>query len=184
MGRPPMMSDPGPRPQALLRPIDGLALIVGVVVGIGIFKVPALVAARIDDPLLILGLWLAGALIMAMGALCYAELASAWPDAGGEYHFLARAFGPALGFLFAWGRLVVVQTGAIALVAFVLGDYAQRLLDLGSHGASVYAALAVIMVAGANIAGTRLSVGVQREAHLIRVAPNSRFARVGQLVRP
>ncbi len=175
---------PAARPQAHLRPIDGLALIVGVVVGIGIFKVPALVAARIDDPLLILGLWLAGALIMAVGALCYAELASAWPDAGGEVHFLTRAFGPALGFLFAWGRLVVVQTGAIALVAFVFGDYAQRLLDLGPYGASVYAALAVIMVAGANIAGTRVSAGIQRVIAITLVAVVAVAALLGFIIDP
>ena len=181
-----MTVDPAaaPRPQALLRPIDGLALIVGVVVGIGIFKVPALVAARVDDPLLILGLWLAGAVIMLMGALCYAELASAWPDAGGEYHFLTRAFGPALGFLFAWGRLVVVQTGAIALVAFVFGDYAQRLLDIGSHGASVYAALAVIAVAGANIAGTRLSARVQIVIAATVVAAVGVAALIGFFIDP
>jgi amino acid transporter len=181
-----MTVDPaaGAQPQALLRPMDGLALIVGVVVGIGIFKVPALVAARFDDPLLILSLWLAGAVIMLVGALCYAELASAWPDAGGEYHFLARAFGPAVGFLFAWGRLVVVQTGAIALVAFVFGDYAQRLLDLGPYGASIFAASAVIVVAGANITGTRLSARVQRVIAAILVAAVAVAALLGFVITP
>ena len=173
---------PRPRPQALLSPMDGLALIVGVVIGIGIFKVPALVAARFDDPLLILGLWLAGAVFMAVGALCYAELASAWPDAGGEVHFLSRAFGPAVGFLFAWGRLVVVQTGSIALVAFVFGDYAQRLLDLGPHGASIYAALAVIAVTGANVAGTRASVRIQRVIAAILVAAVAVAALLGFVI--
>ena len=69
-----MTVDPaaGARPQALLSPMDGLALIVGVVIGIGIFKVPALVAARFDDPLVILSLWLAGAVIMLVGALLLA----------------------------------------------------------------------------------------------------------------
>lgn len=181
-----MTVDPaaGARPQALLSPMDGLALIVGVVIGIGIFKAPALVAARFDDPLVILSLWLAGAVIMAVGALCYAELASAWPDAGGEYHFLARAFGPAVGFLFAWGRLVVIQTGSIALVAFVFGDYAQRLLDLGPHGASIYAALAVIVVAGANVAGTRLSARIQRVVAASLVAAVAVTALLGFVITP
>src|SRR5690606_14524662 len=113
---------PSAVPREALRVRDGGALMVGIVVGIGIFKTPSLVAARLDDPLAILALWAAGALVVLIGALCYAELASAWPDAGGEYHFLVRAFGPPVGFLFAWGRLAVVQTGAIAAVGFVLGD--------------------------------------------------------------
>ena len=148
-------------PQTLLRPRDALALMVGMVVGIGVFKSPSLVALKLDDPVLILGLWVVGALFMLIGLLCYAELATGWPDAGGEYHFLARAYGPGLGFLFAWGRLAVVQTGAIAMVAFVLGDYAQRLLYLGPHGASIYAALGVLCLTALNIRGTRMSANVQ-----------------------
>ena len=134
---------------------------VGMVIGIGVFKAPALVAARLDEPFLILGLWAVGGLVALIGALCYAELASNYPDAGGEYHFLARAFGPGTGFLFAWGRLAVVQTGAIAAVAYVFGDYAQQILPLGSAGPALYAALAVIALTALNIDGTRISARVQ-----------------------
>lgn len=174
----------GARPRALLRPWDGLALMVGMVIGIGIFKVPSLVALKLDDPLLILGLWVAGAAIMLVGALCYAELASAWPDAGGEYHFLHRAYGPGTAFLFAWSRLAVVQTGAIAMVAFVLGDYAQRLLDLGPYGASVYAGLAVAAMAGINISGTRLSARVQNLLAALLVTAAVVAAGLGFLLTP
>lgn len=149
------------QPGKLLGVRDAVALMVGMVVGIGVFKVPALVALRLDDPLVIIGLWGLGALIVLVGALCYAELASTHPDAGGEYHFLALAFGPGFAFLFGWARLVVVQTGAIAAVAFVFGDYAQRLMHLGPFGASIYAALAVIGLTTLNIRGTRLSAYVQ-----------------------
>jgi len=153
--------DPTSAPRPVLGVGDGVALMVGMVVGIGVFKAPSLVVARIDDPVLILLLWVAGGLIVLVGALCYAELASAFPDAGGEYHFLRRAFGPATAFLFAWGRLTVVQTGAIAAVAFVLGDYAQQLYDLGPAGPPVYAALAVVALSALNIRGTRTSARVQ-----------------------
>ncbi|HEX9808445.1 MAG TPA: amino acid permease [Alphaproteobacteria bacterium] len=148
-------------PRAALRVSDGLALMVGMVVGIGIFKAPSLVASRLDDPWVILGLWVAGALVVLVGALCYAELATAFPDAGGEYHFLTRAFGPATGFLFAWGRLAVVQTGAIAAVGFVLGDYAQELLHIGPMGPSLYAGAAVIGLTALNVRGTPVSARVQ-----------------------
>jgi APA family basic amino acid/polyamine antiporter len=134
---------------------------VGMVVGIGVFKSPSLVALKLDDPVLILGLWAVGAAFMLIGLLCYAELAANWPDAGGEYHFLTRAFGAPVGFLFAWGRIAVVQTGAIAMVAFVLGDYAQRLWDLGAFGPSIYAALGILGLTALNIVGTRVTAGAQ-----------------------
>lgn len=168
-------------PRPLLRVGDGVALMIGMVVGIGIFKAPALVAARIDDPLLILLLWIVGAAIVLVGALCYAELASSFPDAGGEYHFLARAFGPAVAFMFAWGRLTVVQTGAIAAVAFVLGDYAQRLFDLGPFGAPIYAAVGVVTLSALNIAGTRNSARFQNLLAAVLVAVTLAAALIGLL---
>jgi APA family basic amino acid/polyamine antiporter len=70
---------------------------------------------------------LLGGLGALIGALCYAELASAYPHAGGEYHVLRRAFGSLAGFLLGWSRLTVLQTGSIALLAFVAADYAVRL---------------------------------------------------------
>ncbi len=157
-------------PKALLRPRDALALMIGMVVGIGVFKAPSLVALRLDDPILILALWGLGAVFMLIGLLCYSELASTWPDAGGEYHFLTRAYGPALGFLFAWGRLAVVQTGAIAMVAFVLGDYAQRLYGLGAFGSSAYAALAIVGLTALNIAGTRITASAQNTLAAVLVS--------------
>jgi len=130
-----------PRPS--LRVADAVAIVVGIIVGAGIFKTPALVAGNVDGlgPLVLA--WSAGGLISLIGALCYAELASAYPDAGGDYHFLTRAFGRRLAFLFAWARLTVIQTGSIALLAFVLGDYASAVLPLGPYSTALYAAVVV-----------------------------------------
>lgn len=141
--------------------LDGAAVIVGMVVGIGIFGFPPLVAMHAPTPAVYIGLWLAGGLVMLVGALCYAELGSAYPDSGGEYHYLTRAWGRPVGLLFAWARGTVVQTGAIAAVAFIYGDYAQRLLPLGAHGPAVHAAIAVIALTAVNIIGTRQSKAAQ-----------------------
>jgi len=81
--------------------------------------------------------------VSLIGALCYAELASAYPHAGGDYYYFQRAFGDWMGFLFAWARLAVIQTGSIALLAFVFGDYASELWSLGPHSSSIYAAVAI-----------------------------------------
>jgi amino acid transporter len=93
--------------------------------------------------------------------LCYAELATTYPHAGGDYHYLRRAFGQRLSFLFAWARVSVIQTGSIALLAFIFGDYATQLLPLGEFSSSLYAALAVTALTGLNLAGVRQGTRTQ-----------------------
>lgn len=140
---------------------DAVTILVGVVVGIGIFGFPPLVALNAPSAGAYMGLWVAGGLVMLVGALCYAELGSAYPDAGGEYAFLGRAWGPDVALLFAWARCSIIQTGAIAAVAFIFGDYAQVLLPLGDHGPAVYAALVVAALTVLNVLGSMESRRVQ-----------------------
>ncbi len=140
---------------------DGVAVLVGVVIGVGIFGFPPLVAQQADTALIYMGLWFAGGLVMLVGALCYAELGSTYPHAGGEYHYLRRAWGGGVGLMFAWARGSVIQTGAIAAVAFIYGEYAQQLLPLGDHGVAVHASLAVIGLTALNVLGTRESKRLQ-----------------------
>jgi amino acid transporter len=141
--------------------IDTVAVIVGIVVGAGIFKLPSLVAANVGSGSDFLLLWCLGGLISLVGALCYAELATTHPHAGGEYHYLSCAFGREVGFLFAWARLSVMQTGSLALLAFLVGDYLSELLPLGNYSASVYAALVTICLTGFNVLGIELGKWVQ-----------------------
>ncbi len=133
---------------------SSMTVVIGIVIGIGIFRLPPIVAANSVNELQFMLFWLAGGLISLTGALCYAELSSSMPDAGGEYFFLRKAFGPATGFFLSWGRMTVIQTGSVALVAFILGDYATVILDLGPYSSSLYAAAVVIVLTGLNILGT------------------------------
>ncbi|SMO42220.1 APC family permease [Fodinibius sediminis] len=153
-------SDPG-QPRQIFNNLSAAAVVIGIVVGIGIFRLPSMVAQNASSELHYLGFWLAGGIISILGALCYAELASAKPDAGGEYHFLTEAYGPAMGFLFSWGRMSVIQTGSIALAAFILGDYAATIYSLGPQSSAIYAAITVITLTGLNIWGTQPSKNVQ-----------------------
>jgi amino acid transporter len=148
-------------PRAVLGLRDAIGLIVGTVVGVGIFRTPSLVAEHAGSMSIALLAWLVGGLVSLLGALCYAELASAYPNTGGDYHYLTRAFGRKLGFLFAWARLSVVQTGAIALLAFVLGDYANELLQLGPWGSPLCAAVIVAVLTATNILGVRQGATTQ-----------------------
>jgi len=149
-------------PRAVLSRLDVIAIIIGLVIGAGIFRAPSVVAANIPTEGVLLAAWLLGGLVSLAGALCYAELASAYPHAGGEYHFLARAYHRRFAFLFAWARLTVLQTGSIALLAFVLGDYLSALYPLGEYGAALYAGLAVFALTALNLVGLRASTGVHR----------------------
>jgi amino acid transporter len=142
--------------------LDVVALTVGVVIGASIFRTPSLVAESAGHPLLTLGVWALGGGISFVGALCYAELASTYPHAGGDYHYFQRAFGDGVAVLFAWARLAVIQTGSIALLAFIVGDYATELWSLGPHSSALYAAGAVVLLTALNVAGVRLGTTAQR----------------------
>lgn len=148
-------------PQAILTTRDTIAIIVGLVIGAGIFRFPPLVAGNSPDEAAFYLLWIAGGAISIVGALCYAELATAYPSAGGDYHFIQRAFGRTLSFLFGWARLAVITTGAIALLGYTFGDYASNLLRLGPNSTAIYAALSVLGLTAVNLAGIRETKGTQ-----------------------
>jgi basic amino acid/polyamine antiporter, APA family len=141
-------------PRETLSVADSVIIVVGMVVGIGIFATPSMVAQFAGSSFNYLALWLVGGGLTLIGALCYAELATAFPNAGGEYHFLYRAYGRGTALMFAWARCTVIQTGAIALVAFVYGDYAQGIVSLGPYGPAIHAGIIILIFTGINIAGT------------------------------
>ena len=122
-----------------LSPTGAVAIIVGIVIGAGIFKTPSMVASVTGDAGWMLVAWGLGGLISLAGALCYAELASAYPHAGGDYHFLALAYGRPISFLYAWAKATVINTGSIALLAFVFGDYMTAVINLGVHSSALCA---------------------------------------------
>lgn len=148
-------------PQPVLSVFDAITIMVGLVVGIGIFRTPSLVANNVTSEWMFLLVWILGGLITLIGALCYAELSAAHPDAGGEYHFLSSAYGKRLALLFGWARCTVIQTGAIAAVAFVFGDYANQLYSLEPNGPAIYAAASTLLIAAVNIVGTVQSKRLQ-----------------------
>jgi len=163
------MSPRAGAPRASLSVLDGVAVLIGIVVGIGIFRTPQIVALNVDSEWAFIAVWLAGGAVTLIGAFLYAELGAAYPNTGGEYHYLRQAIGRPVALLFAWARLTVIQTGAIAAVSFVFGDYAQGLLPLGPWGAALYAAMAIIVFTGINLSGSRQSRTLQLAFTLVTV---------------
>ena len=145
----------------LLHPLSAVALIVGIVIGAGIFKTPSLVAGISGDAGWALVLWLAGALISIIGALCYAELCTTYPNAGGDYHFLHRAFGRNISFIYGWSRATIINTGSISLLAFVFGDYMSTLVNLGAYSSAIWALVIVLLLTAVNLAGIHASSQMQ-----------------------
>ena len=148
-------------PRPIVTVVDAIALTVGIVIGAGIFSIPSLVAGNASSEWAVYLVWTLGGVISLVGALVYAELATAYPNAGGDYYFLTRAFGHRLAFLFGWARMSVIQTGSIAFPSFVFGDYAGRILPLGEYSSAIYAALAVVVLTVVNILGVRQGTGTQ-----------------------
>jgi len=152
----------GPVPTLGLR--QAVLLIVGVVVGAGIFKAPSMVASMAGSVGWMFAAWVLGGVFSLIGALCYAELATAYPSAGGDYHFLKRAYGRSVAFLFGWARFSVITTGSIALLAFVFGDYMHQALPLGSNvawGSAIYALAAVAVLWWVNSRGLKAGASAQ-----------------------
>jgi amino acid transporter len=150
------------RPLELLSVGDGIFLTVGMIIGALIFKAPSMVAGATSGPLPFLFAWLLGGAISLCGALVYAELASRYPHTGGEYVFLNEGMGRGVAFLFAWSRMTVIQTGAIAAVAFVFGDYASEIFSFGPHSSAIWAAAATIVLTVLNLVGTLQSKALQK----------------------
>jgi len=148
---------------------DAVGMIVGIVVGAGIFRTPSLVAANVASETSFLLLWVAGGAISLVGALCYAELTSTYPHTGGDYHYLTRAYGKPLAFLFAWSRVSVIQTGSLALLAFVFGDYASQLVRLGEYSPSIYAAVLVVTLTALNVTGVQQGTRTQNLLTVVEV---------------
>ena len=187
---PPLAADrqaavaPVAAPKPALSVLDAVMIIVGIVIGAGIFKTPSMVAGITGSVDWMLIAWVLGGVLSLIGALCYAELASAFPSAGGDYHFITRAYGRDASFFFAWARVTVITTGSVALLSFVFGDYMSRVVSLGPQSSAIYAALTVIVLTVVNIIGLRASARTQNVLTAIEVGGLLLVALAGLLAPP
>jgi len=156
---------------------DGVSVVIGIVVGVSLFRVPASVFGNVASPLAGLGVWGLGGALSLVGALCYAELAAAWPQSGGDYVYLSRAYGSWLGFLFGWAQLVAILTGSIGAMAYVFADYSVALLGRGD--ATALAAGAVLAVTAWNLFGMALGRRVQNALTLAKLVGLGGIVLVG-----
>ena len=130
----------------------------GIIIGAGIYRSSPDVAGLAPNATWLIGLWLLGGALSLLGALCYAELATAYPHEGGDYVYLTRALGRKVGFLFAWCQLWIVRPGSIGAMAYAFAEYANRIWPRaeGGRGTCVlvtYAVGAIVALTAVNILG-------------------------------
>ena len=141
--------------------LDASLLVVGCIIGAGIFRTPATIATHLHTPFLVLLIWLFGGLFSLCGALCYSELASSFPKTGGDYIYLTEAYGRITGFLFGWTKLFIERTGTIAVLAFVFAEYLRFIFQYGEETLKGVACLAILLLTVVNIVGVRFGKYVQ-----------------------
>src|SRR5579885_2156927 len=165
------------------------SVVAGTMIGTAIFVVPSLMLQRLGSPAMVLGVWLAAGVLSLFGALGYAELGAALPQAGGEYVYLHRAYGPMMGFLYGWTQFIVAKTASIAAIAtgflLYLAYFFPALsqtcwkssVSLAGHqstltltGIKVGSAFLIVLLSGINILGVRRSGAIQTLFTIAKIA--------------
>ena len=149
---------------------SGTMMVMGGIIGSGIFRSPQVVAQRVHTPELTLSVWLLGGVIALIGAFVYAELGGRTPRAGGQYVYLRDSFGRLPAFLYAWALLLIIATGAIAAVAVTFADYALALFGLDGGPRTLIASAAIVILSAINYAGVKPGAITQNIFTVLKLA--------------
>src|SRR5881394_1068637 len=167
------------RPRRQLGLFDATMIVMGGIVGAGIFANPSEVAHRVHTPFLILSVWLLGGLIAICGAFIWAELATRLPAAaGGQYAYLREAYHPAVAFMYGWGLLLVTQTGGMAAVAVIFASYFRALTGANWNDSAI-AAITLLTLTGINCLGARAGSNVQSGLMLLKIGAIGALVFIG-----
>jgi APA family basic amino acid/polyamine antiporter len=169
---------PAPQLRRQLGFFDATMIVMGGIVGSGIFINPYVVAQQVHTPLLILGVWLIGGALAMAGAFIWAELATRLPDSGGQYLYLREAYHPAVAFIYGWVLLLVTQTGGMAAVAVTFARYYREITGLKS-GDGPIAAAALLGLTAINCLGVRAGSNVQSVMMLLKSGAIAALVVVG-----
>ncbi len=157
-------------------------VVVGGIIGAGIFINPYIVAQRLDSPGWVLAAWVVGGLIAMTGALTFSELGAVHPKVGGHYAYIREAFHPLLGFLYGWALLLMIETGAIAAVSVTFSEYTLRLVGREGLDALPLAAAAILVVGAINALGVKPGSRVLNLFVVLKVAALGLLIGIGLLV--
>jgi len=162
---------------------DATMLVMGGIIGSGIFVTPAEVARHVDTPLLIVGVWILGGLVALAASFVYAELAARRPEVGGQYAYLRDAYGPMPAFLYGWALLLVIQSGGMAAVAITFARYLGNLIQLPISDSMVAVAVLALLTF-INCLGVRSGSNVQSALMVLKILAIAALVLVGFLFAP
>jgi APA family basic amino acid/polyamine antiporter len=162
---------------------DATMLVMGGIIGSGIFVNPAEVARYVTTPLLIVGVWVIGGIVALAGALVYAELAARRPAVGGQYAYLRDAYGPLPAFLYGWSLLLVIQSGGMAAVAITFARYCNELVATGL-GDGAIAVLVLTLLTAINCLGVRSGSNVQSALMVLKIGAIGALVAAGLWFAP
>ncbi|MFN2623827.1 MAG: APC family permease [Chthoniobacterales bacterium] len=176
-----LSNDQQPSLARRLGAFDATMIVMGGIIGAGIFVNPSVVARQVHTPALILGAWLIGGVIALIGAFVYAELAVLRPNVGGQYAYLRDAYHPMVAFLYGWTLLLVIQTGGMAGAAIIFGRYFQELTGLPVPEQAV-AAIALGTLTAINCFGIRAGSNVQSALMLTKLGAIAMLVGFGWMI--
>lgn len=148
---------------------DATSLVVGIIIGVGIFQTPASVFNQTPHVVPALLTWLIGGVLALIGAFCFAELASSYPRSGGEYNYLTRAFGPLCGFIYAWTQLSIIRPASIGAVAYIFAIHARSFFQVDDRLLLAFALGAIGLLTGVNILGVTLGKNTNNVLTAVKV---------------
>ena len=152
-----------------ITPLHATALVVGIIIGASIFVQPSVITGTVPSLTAVYAVWIASGILTLFGALIAAELASAYPHAGGVYVFLREAFSPAIAFLWGWAMFWTMHTGIIAVIAMVFARYVSFFIPVGDVGLRVLATSAIVVLTGVNYIGVRQGSLVQTTLTILKI---------------
>ena len=152
-----------------ITPLHATALVVGIIIGASIFVQPSVITGTVPSLTAVYAVWIASGILTLFGALIAAELASAFPHAGGVYVFLREAFSPAIAFLWGWAMFWTMHTGIIAVIAMVFARYMSFFIPVGDVGLRALAVSAIVVLTAVNYVGVRQGSIVQTTLTIFKV---------------
>ncbi len=159
------------KPRRQLTLFDSVSIIVGIVIGAGIYETTPLIAQSVPGPSWLIGAWILGGIISLIGAACFAELTTTYPLEGGDYVYLTRAYGRRLGFMFVWVGFWMVRPANIGAIAYIFARYAEQLwpLQLGHYDLMIYALAPVLILTLINVFGVQSGKWTQNLFSVVKV---------------
>ena len=176
------MNSASPELKRSLGIFDGIGLLVGITIGAGIYSTPQIIAGYLSSYGTIMLLWIGVALFVYVGSLIYAELGSRFPETGGEYVYILKAFGPFWGFLFGWAQLFIIRTSPAAGLSLVTANYIGYFIDL-NRTEKIIIALSVLALFGAlNVAGVNKASFYNKFSSAVKIGGLAILGVVGMLL--